>query len=112
MRPHLQLLIGSDNQIAASPPDAVLLDIQMPVVDGFEAIRRIRSDVRHQHLLVIALTAYAMRGDREKALAAGFDEYVTKPIDFEVLLSAIGQKKNGCAGEPKRHLLRASSLTA
>jgi len=99
-------------KVAACDPDVVLLDIQMPVLDGFEVIRRIRSDPRHQHLAVIALTAYAMRGDREKALAAGFDEYVTKPIDFEILLCAIGQKKNGCASERERHSLRASSLTA
>jgi two-component system cell cycle response regulator DivK len=93
-------------KIEACHPDVVLLDIQMPVLDGFEVIRRIRSDARHHHLHVIALTAYAMRGDREKVLAAGFDEYVTKPIDFEVLLCAIrrkvmGQKKEAFSAKPK-----------
>jgi CheY-like chemotaxis protein len=87
-------------KIATCNPDAVLLDIQMPLLDGFEVIRRIRSDPRHPHLRVIALTAYAMRGDREKALAAGFDDYVTKPIDFEMLLCAIGGKKETCASKP------------
>lgn len=87
------------DKIAAYHPEVVLLDIQMPVLDGFAVIGRIRSDPSHQHLRVIALTAYAMRGDREKALAAGFDDYVTKPIDFEMLLCAIGRKKEACSSK-------------
>ena len=72
-------------------PDLVLLDIQMPVLDGYAVVRRIRDNPRSTKLRVIALTAYAMRGDRDRALAAGFDDYVTKPIDLATLTSKIGQ---------------------
>jgi CheY-like chemotaxis protein len=97
------------DKIAACNPDVVLLDIQMPILDGFEVIKRIRSDARHQSLRVIALTAYAMRGDREKAIAAGFDDYVTKPIDFEMLLCAIGRKKEA-GGSKSTGLSSCTSL--
>lgn len=71
-------------------PDLVLLDISLPEMDGTEVLAWIRQDERVQHVPVIALTAHAMAGDREKFLAAGFDDYVTKPIvDETVLLSAI-----------------------
>jgi CheY-like chemotaxis protein len=62
--------------------DLALLDIQMPVKDGNTVIREIRADPRLSHLPVAALTAYAMRGDREKALALGFNAYITKPIEI------------------------------
>jgi len=79
------------DRIAEIAPDLVLLDIQMPVLDGYEVVRRIRDNPQSSKLRVIALTAYAMRGDRERALAAGFDDYVTKPIDLPTLTSKIGQ---------------------
>lgn len=73
-------------------PDLVLLDVSLPEMDGAEVLKRIRADDRLAHLPVIALTAHAMAGDREKFLAAGFDDYVTKPIvDERVLLHAIGR---------------------
>jgi two-component system cell cycle response regulator DivK len=71
-------------------PDLVLLDISLPEMDGAEVLRRIRADAQLQTLPVIALTAHAMSGDREKYLGAGFNDYVTKPIvDETVLLDAI-----------------------
>jgi CheY-like chemotaxis protein len=62
-------------------PDIVLLDIQMPILDGYEVLRRVRLDARFNGIPIVALTAYAMKEDREKALAGGFSAYVTKPID-------------------------------
>jgi CheY-like chemotaxis protein/HPt (histidine-containing phosphotransfer) domain-containing protein len=73
-------------------PDLVLLDISLPGMDGGEVLRRIREDSRLRQLPVIALTAHAMAGDREKYLCAGFDDYVAKPIvDEQVLLDAISR---------------------
>src|SRR5271156_2539218 len=76
--------------IAKDRPDLVLLDISLPKMDGNEVLRRIRADEAIRGLPVIALTAHAMAGDREKYIESGFDEYVTKPIlDENVLISAI-----------------------
>jgi CheY-like chemotaxis protein len=76
--------------IGREPPSLALLDISLPEMDGTEVLERLRADPRFKNLPVIALTAHAMAGDREKFLALGFDDYVTKPIlDETVLLDAI-----------------------
>ena len=76
--------------LAAKLPDLVLLDISLPGMDGNEILMRIRADEQLRRLPVIALTAHAMTGDREKYLTAGFDDYITKPIvDESLLLRAI-----------------------
>lgn len=77
----------------ASPPDVVLLDISLPGLDGVEVLKRMRAEPVLARVPVIALTAHAMSGDREKYLGLGFDDYVTKPIvDEAILLQAIAGK--------------------
>ena len=78
---------------AAVRPHVVLLDISLPGMDGLEILARIRADAQLAGLRVIALTAHAMAGDREKYLSAGFDDYVTKPIiDEQILIGAIARQ--------------------
>jgi two-component system cell cycle response regulator DivK len=87
--------------LAASLPDLVLLDISLPGMDGNEILARIRADPALDKLPVIALTAHAMSGDREKYLAAGFNDYITKPIvDETILLSAIDRWLTSARGGP------------
>jgi CheY-like chemotaxis protein len=79
--------------LAEDVPDLVLLDISLPEMDGTEVLRRIRSNPRLAGLPVIALTAHAMSGDREKYLGLGFDDYLTKPIvDDAVLIETIARR--------------------
>ncbi len=70
-------------------PRMILMDIQLPDLDGLELTRRLRRDPRYAGVRIVALTAYAMKGDRDKAIAAGCDAYVTKPIEIELLLSTV-----------------------
>jgi two-component system cell cycle response regulator DivK len=73
----------------AERPDIILMDLSLPVMDGWEATRRIKASEHTRHIPVIAVSANAMEGDREKALAAGCDDYDTKPVDFPRLLEKI-----------------------
>ena len=70
-------------------PDVILMDLDLPVVDGWEATRRLKADPATRDIPIIALTAHAMMGDREKALATGCDDCDTKPVEFDRLLSKI-----------------------
>ncbi|KQT53020.1 MULTISPECIES: response regulator [unclassified Aureimonas] len=79
---------GVDKARAANP-DIILLDMNLPVMDGWTAARTIRADSSLPRMPIIALTAHAMSGDREKTLAAGCDDYHAKPVDFSRLLGQI-----------------------
>lgn len=79
-------MLGKDPAIAV-----VLMDMMMPDMDGYEAIREIKGDSKYRHLPVIAVTAQAMNGDREKCLAAGADHYIPKPIDVDQLLMILSK---------------------
>ena len=72
-------------------PDIILMDMSLPIIDGWEATRRVKSDNAIRDVPVIGLTAHAMTGDREKALEAGCDDYDTKPVEFDRLISKIEQ---------------------
>jgi two-component system, cell cycle response regulator DivK len=76
---------------AEQTPDLVLMDIQLPDIDGREALRRLRADERTAAVPVLAVTAQAMQGDRERFLAAGFDGYLSKPVDVVELVRTVGE---------------------
>jgi two-component system cell cycle response regulator DivK len=76
---------------ATEQPDLVLMDLEMPVVDGWEATRRLRDNPQTRDIPIIALSAHALAGEREKALAAGCNEFDTKPIEFDRLVATIRQ---------------------
>jgi two-component system cell cycle response regulator DivK len=76
-------------------PDLVLMDIQLPDLDGVQALRRLRADARTATIPILALTAQAMRGDRERFLAAGFDGYVSKPVNVRDLIETVRQHCGG-----------------
>lgn len=77
------------DSLASETPDIILMDMQLPRMDGYEATRRIKSDERLKGIPLVALTAHSMKGDRAKAVEAGCDEYVTKPVDADGLVALI-----------------------
>jgi two-component system, cell cycle response regulator DivK len=77
------------NLAATDRPDLILMDLKLPVMDGWEAARRLKADPGTANIPIIALSSHAMTGDRERALAAGCDEFDTKPIDFDRLVQKI-----------------------
>lgn len=74
---------------ALENPDLILMDMSLPVLDGYEATRRIKADTALNHIPVIGLSAHAMSGDAEKARAAGCDDYLTKPVNDELLFQTL-----------------------
>jgi two-component system, cell cycle response regulator DivK len=87
----LEATTGSEaaDLAAEHAPHLVLMDIQLPDLDGVQALHRLRADERTAAIPVLAVTAQAMRGDRERFLAAGFDGYVAKPVNIHELISAV-----------------------
>ncbi|RMG92605.1 MAG: response regulator [Chloroflexi bacterium] len=93
---NFDVVIANNGQLAVElvqkeSPDLILMDMSLPVMDGWEATRRIKSNPETAHIPIIALTAHALSGDREKALEAGCDDYETKPVNFPQLLEKIKQ---------------------
>ena len=99
-RKGFEILIAEDGQKGMDMtqnehPDLVLMDMSLPVVDGWETTRRLKASEETKHIPIIALTAHAMAGDREKTLEAGCDDYDTKPIELTRLLDKINTLLNG-----------------
>lgn len=88
------VLVANDGEqgvamATAEQPDLILMDLGLPVLDGWEATKRIKAQPETRHIPIIALTAHAMAGDREKALAAGCDDFDTKPVEMPRLLEKV-----------------------
>lgn len=95
-RAGLEVIAAGDGQQAldlmvSEQPAVVLMDMNLPVLDGWSACRQARADQRISHIPIIALTAHAMDSDRSQAMEAGCDDYATKPVDFPALLAKIGK---------------------
>jgi len=89
-----EVLVAEDGEkgcaVAASErPDLILMDLEMPVIDGWEATRRLKSKAETRDIPVIGLSAHALAGERDKALAAGCEDFDTKPVEFDRLLAKI-----------------------
>ena len=82
---------GAIEAISRRRPEVILMDIQLPGIDGLELTRRLKVDPGTRDIIIIAVTAYAMKGDQDKALAVGCDDYITKPIDTRALPDTIAR---------------------
>jgi two-component system, cell cycle response regulator DivK len=80
-------------------PDLILMDLSLPVIDGWEATRRIKANQSVRHIPIIALTAHAMRGDAERALNCGCDDYLSKPLDEQLLFQKLAHFLMNQAGD-------------
>jgi two-component system cell cycle response regulator DivK len=96
----LEATTGSDavDMAFEHTPDLVLMDIQLPDLDGVQALHRLRANVRTATIPVLALTSQAMYGDRERFLAAGFDGYLSKPVDVRELIGTVREHCDRLAG--------------
>ena len=95
-RKGFEVVIAVDGQAGiamaqSEKPDLILMDMSLPVIDGWEATRKIKADPDTQNIPVIALTAHAMAGDEQKALESGCDDYDTKPVNFNRLLEKMAK---------------------
>lgn len=89
-----EVLLATDGQAGIEEatrhsPDLIIMDMSLPVLDGWESTRRLKQQPATEHIPVLALTAHAMAGEREKAIAAGCEDYDTKPVDFVRLMDKI-----------------------
>jgi two-component system cell cycle response regulator DivK len=85
-------------------PDLIFMDLQMPVMDGFEAIKILKADPVIKNIPIIALTACAMQGDREKCMEAGYDDYITKPLDTRALVTTVNEYLKKQAKNPWKNI--------
>ena len=97
--------------VEASRPDIVLLDIGMPVLDGYGVVLKLRANPKFATLPVLAITAYAMQGDREKILQSGFDGYLSKPINVAALTQELDRLLNKQHGGEKKEAGNAAKAT-
>ena len=93
---HYEILTAPDGATGIATaerehPDLIIMDLSLPVIDGWEATRRLKADPTLHHIPIIALSSHAMRGDEEKARQSGCNEYLSKPLDEDLLFQKLGQ---------------------